>query len=152
MDIANTIVAMVHDRVGGALAAFLSGGKSPFFITPSATLVAQLEDTKVALPSVSAGLVGDIAVSSVSGATGQGGVAGGPRLLNPELLAQVRDAVVGQLPFHPQQGQTNSEGAIEGLVALHRTSRGCEIRKRGVRTGHLRTSADRFPRTIGPLL
>jgi hypothetical protein len=128
MDIPNTIVAMVHDRVGGALAAFLSGGESPFFIQPSATLVAQLEDTTVTLPRVSAGLVGDIAVSSVSallsrlrsvsGATGQGGVAGGPRLLNPELLAQVRDAIVGQLPFRPQQGQTNSGGAIESLVAL----------------------------------
>ncbi len=128
MDIPNTIVAMVHDRVGGALAAFLSGGESPFFIKPADTLVAQLEDTTVALPRVSAGLVGDIAVSSVSallsrlrlvsGATGQGGAAGGPKLLNPQLLAQVRDAVMGQLPFRPQQGQANSGGAIENLVGL----------------------------------
>jgi hypothetical protein len=128
MDIPNTIVAMVHDQVGGALAAFLAGGESPFFIKPTDTLLAQLEDPTVTLPRVSAGLVGDIAVSSVSallsrvrsvaGAIGQGGGGGGLRLPNPEFLAQLRNSVLGQLPFRPQQGQAKSGGAIENLVGL----------------------------------
>jgi hypothetical protein len=127
MDIPNTIVAMVHDQVGGALAAFLAGGESPFFIKPTDTLLAQLEDATVTLPRVSAGLVGDIAVSSVSallsrvrsvsGAIGQGGGGGGLRLPNPEFLGQLRDAVLGHLPLR-RQDQANSGGAIERLVGL----------------------------------
>src|SRR5262245_13636835 len=128
MDIANTIVAMVHDRVSETLAAFFLGGDRPFFIKPTGTLVAQLEDPTVTLPRVSAGFVGDITVSSVSAllnrlrsVSGAGpSPAGGSKLPNPgELLAQVRNALRGQLPFLPQQGGTSgSGGVIESLVGL----------------------------------
>src|SRR5262245_51810785 len=115
MDIANTIVAMIHDRVSETLASFLSEGDKPiFFVKPTGTLVAQLEDPTVTLPRVSAGFVGDITVSSVaallnrlrsvSGA-GPSPAGGGSKLPNPgEVLTQVRHALRGQLPFLPQQG------------------------------------------------
>ena len=132
MDIPNRIVAMVHDRVGEALKSFLSGGPSPFFINPSDTLLAQLEDPNVAVPRVSAGFIGDIAVSSVSGLvsrlralsdsspgdTGGGTTHGGPG----ELLSQVRTALRAQLPFLPSLGDANAPGgAIEELIGLLET-------------------------------
>jgi len=131
MDIPNTIVAMVHDRVGEALASFLSGGDNPFFIrlSPADTLLAQLEDTSVTLPRVSAGFIGDIALSSVSGVVNKlrslsqdsqaSGGAGLPKLPNPaDLVAQVRSALGRRLPFPPQQQDTNPEGVIESLVGI----------------------------------
>ncbi len=117
MNIANTLVAMIHDRIGDTLASFLSGGANPFFIKPSDTLLGQLDDPTVTVPRVSAGFIGDIAVTSVSGLVGRlravsGGDAG-------KLLDQVRDALRGQLPFRPPTaGATAPGGAIEGLVAL----------------------------------
>src|SRR5215472_11465807 len=129
MDIPNTIVAMVHDRVGEALASFLSGGQNPFFINPADTLLAQLEDTSVTLPRVSAGFIGDIALSSVSGVVNKlrslsqdsqaSGGAGLPKLPNPaDLVAQVRSALGRRLPFPPQQQGANPEGVIESLVGI----------------------------------
>src|SRR5215470_8828895 len=131
MDIPNTIVAMVHDRVGEALTSFLSGGDNPFFIrlSPADTLLAQLEDTSVTLPRVSAGFIGDIALSSVSGVVNKlrslsqdsqaSGGAGLPKLPNPaDLVAQVRSALGRRLPFPPQQQDTNPEGVIESLVGI----------------------------------
>src|SRR5262245_54781186 len=129
MDIPNTIVAMVHDRVGEALASFLSGGPNPFFINPAYTLLAQLEHTSVTLPRVSAGFIGDIALSSVSGVVNKlrslsqdsqaSGGAGLPKLPNPaDLVAQVRSALGRRLPFPPQQQDTNPEGVIESLVGI----------------------------------
>jgi len=131
MDIPNTIVAMVHDRVGEALASFLSGGKNPFFInlSPADTLLAQLEDTSVTLPRVSAGFIGDIALSSVSGVVNKlrslsqdsqaSRGAGLPKLPNPaDLVAQVRSALRGQLAFLSQQPGANAEGVIETLVGI----------------------------------
>src|SRR5262252_3197098 len=131
MDIPNTIVAMVHDRVGEALASFLSGGDNPFFIrlSPADTLLAQLEDTSVTLPRVSAGFIGDIALSSVSGVVNKlrslsqdsqaSGGAGLPKLPNPaDLVAQVRSALGRRLPFPPPQQDTNPEGVIESLVGI----------------------------------
>lgn len=129
MDIANTIVGMVYDRVGEALATFLSGGQSPFFIKPSDTLLAQLEDTSVTLPRVSAGFIGDIALSSVSGVVNKlrslsgdsqvSGGAGTPKLPNlDDLVAQVRSALRNQLPFLPQQQGANTKGVIETLVGI----------------------------------
>src|SRR5262245_39668602 len=129
MDIPNTIVAMVHDRVGEALASFLSGGPNPFFINPADALLAQLEDTSVTLPRVSAGFIGDIALSSVSGVVNKlrslsqdsqaSGGASLPKLPNPaDLVAQVRSALRGQLPFLPRQQGANAEGVIETLVGI----------------------------------
>ena len=131
MDIARTIVAMVHDQAGGALTAVLSGGANPFIIKTSDGLLKQLEDTSATLPRVSAGFVGDIAVNSVatllnkfrsvSGAIGPGATAGGPKLLSPaEFLAQVRNVVESQLSsLHSPQGEVPpAGGAIESLVGL----------------------------------
>jgi hypothetical protein len=131
MDIARTIVAMVHDRAGGALTAVLSGGENPFIIKTSDGLLKQLEDTSVTLPRVSAGFVGDIAVNSlatllnkfrsVSGAIGPGAAAGGAKLPSPaEFLAQVRNVVRSQLSSlqSPKAEETQPRGAIENLVGL----------------------------------
>jgi hypothetical protein len=118
MNIANTLVAMIHDRVGDTLASFLSGGDNPFFIKPSDTLLGQLEDPTVTVPRMSAGFIGDIAVTSVSGLVGRLRTAGGDA---GKLLDQVRDALRGQL-FRPPAGGANApEGAIEGLVHLLET-------------------------------
>src|SRR5580765_8465864 len=132
IDIPSTIVAMVHDRVGGALASALSGGASPFVINfdPRDKLVAQLEDTKTVVPRVSAGFIGDIAVSSVSTVAGRlralsgvGGPAvgaGGSSRPNPaDVLNQVRNAIRSGLPFRsPGTDPAPSRGPIEGLIAL----------------------------------
>src|SRR5262245_45303093 len=136
VDIPNRIVAMVHDRVGDALASFLSGGQSPFFINinPSDTLLGQLEDPKVTVPRVSAGFIGDIAVSSVSGLVSRlralsdsspGDADGGTTHGGPgELLSQVRTALRAQLPFLPSLGDANAPGGvIEDLVGLLETER-----------------------------
>jgi hypothetical protein len=130
MDIPNRIVAMVHDRVGEALASILSGGDRPFFIKPTDTLIAQLEDPKVTVPRVSAGFVGDIAVTSVSGVVSklrslsegiQSGVAAGEAKLADagELLTKVRNSLRGQLPFFPKLDGANAPGGVvENLVGL----------------------------------
>jgi hypothetical protein len=130
MDIPNRIVAMVHDRVGEALASILSGGDRPFFIKPTDTLIAQLEDPTVTVPRVSAGFVGDIAVTSVSGVVSklrslsegiQSGVAaGGAKLADAgELLTKVRNSLRGQLPFFPKLDGANAPGGVvEDLVGL----------------------------------
>jgi len=132
IDIPSTIVAMVHDRVGGALASALSGGASPFVINfdPRDKLVAQLEDTKTVVPRVSAGFIGDIAVSSVSTVAGRlralsgvGGPAvgaGGSSRPNPaDVLNQVRNAIRSGLPFRSSgTDPAPSRGPIEGLIAL----------------------------------
>ena len=132
MDIARTIVGMVHDRAGGALTAFLSRGENPFIINTSDGLLKQLEDKSVTLPRVSAGFVGDIAVNSLatllnkfrspSGAIGPGAAAGGAKLLSPtDFLAQIRSVVRSQLStLHSPQGEQPTppqEGQIERLVA-----------------------------------
>lgn len=119
MNIANTLVAMIHDRVGDTLASFLAGGDNPFFIKPSDTLLAQLEDPAVTTPRVSAGFIGDIAVTSVSGLVGRLRAAGADA---GKVLDQVRDALRGQLPFRVKSGGANPPGgAIEGLVGLLET-------------------------------
>jgi len=119
MNIANTLVAMIHDRVGDTLASFLAGGDNPFFIKPSDTLLGQLEDPAVTTPRVSAGFIGDIAVTSVSGVVGRLRAAGADA---GKLLDQVRDALRGQLPFRAQAGGANPPGGvIEGLVGLLET-------------------------------
>jgi hypothetical protein len=138
MDLSNTIVAIVHDRVGGVLAALLQNktlekdladGKGPFYITPTQTLIGQLESPAVTLPLVSAGFLGDIALSSLSalvtklraitGVVGPEAPAGAAALPNPrDVLAQLRDALKGQLPFLPQQAGANQPGVIEALVGL----------------------------------
>lgn len=119
MNIANTLVAMIHDRVGDTLASFLAGGDNPFFIKPSDTLLGQLEDPAVTTPRVSAGFIGDIAVTSVSGVVGRLRAAGADA---GKVLDQVRDALRGQLPFRPKSGGANpAGGAIEGLVGLLET-------------------------------
>ena len=119
MNIAHTLVAMIHDRVGDTLASFLAGGDNPFFIKPSDTLLGQLEDPAVTTPRVSAGFIGDIAVTSVSGVVGRLRAAGADA---GKLLDQVRDALRGQLPFRAQAGGANPPGGvIEGLVGLLET-------------------------------
>ena len=119
MNIANTLVAMIHDRVGDTLASFLAGGDNPFFIKPSDTLLGQLEDLAVTTPRVSAGFIGDIAVTSVSGLVGRLRAAGADA---GKVLDQVRDALRGQLPFRVKSGGANPPGgAIEGLVGLLET-------------------------------
>jgi hypothetical protein len=130
MDIPNRIVAMVHDRVGEALASILSGGDRPFFIKPTDTLIAQLEDPTVTVPRVSVGFVGDISVTSVSGVVSklrslsegiQSGVAAGEAKLADagELLTKVRNSLRGQLPFFPKLDGANAPGGVvENLVGL----------------------------------
>src|SRR5262249_6205166 len=125
------IAAMVHDRVGDAMKSFLSGGQNPFFINPSDTLLAQLEDPKVTVPRVSAGFIGDIAVTSVSrlvsrlralSASSPADTAGSTAHGGPgELLSQVRNALKAQLPFLPTVGDANTPGGVEDLVDLIET-------------------------------
>jgi hypothetical protein len=121
MDMVNNIVAMVHDHVGDALTLFLRGGERPFFIKPADTLVGQMEDPKIDLPRISAGLVGDVAVSSASivlnrlssavRTTAPSPAGTGLRLQNlEESLTQVRSAVRGQLQFLGRQGPANRLG------------------------------------------
>src|SRR5262249_35964629 len=110
---------MIHDRVGDTLASFLAGGDNPFFVKPSDTLLGQLEDPAVTTPRVSAGFIGDIAVTSVSGLVGRLRAAGADA---GKVLDQVRDALRGQLPFRVKSGGANPPGgAIEGLVGLLET-------------------------------
>ena len=97
---------------------------------PRDKLVAQLEDTKTVAPRVSAGFIGDIAVSSVStvvgrlralsGGGGPAAGAGGSSRPNPaDVLNQVRNAIRSGLPFRSSGADPAlSRGPIEGLIAL----------------------------------
>jgi hypothetical protein len=152
MDIANTLVAMIHDRVGDTLASFLAGGDNPFFIKPSDTLLGQLEDPTVTVPRVSAGFIGDIAVTSVSGLVGRLRAAGGDA---GKLLDQVRDALRGQLPFRPPAGGANAPGgAIEASsiswkptprTSARRRQRSSSASTRSWRTWRSRVKPTRAP-------